>query len=247
MAMTDGLLPLGENVSGTARLLALPNLAMFPHSTQIAHLSRPSDCTLVQEAVESDRLLAVAILAAGWQQQGNCQPPVRPVACLAQVTAEHRLADGSWNVLLSGLYRLRLLHELPPIKPFREARAEILEDRGSKDDAVNRVLRRKLRDTMIAVFSRFVPSSIHAWTGQQLPHPLASTILAGIHHAKLGLVADQIAAMLDLGMERKAALLAESHVTQRVEMLIESLEFALRDDTPGAAGAHFFPPVCSPN
>lgn len=236
-----------EEFAHRARVLALPGFVLFPHATQVVRIAETVDRELVAEALETDRLVAVALLSPGWEQCLDARPPLHPFACLAEVLCDHRLPDGSWNLLLSGLKRLRIEHDLYPVKRFREARTQIVEDRYPADESVKRALRHVLRDALVEAFSGFLDRHSPVLVDHQVPHPLAATILGGIQHVRLGVLTDQIAAMLDLDLDRKAALLAQPSVARRADLLVESLADCLDDLSPGAAGRSCFPPVHSPN
>ncbi len=55
------------NFSGVARLFPLPNLVMFPHVLQPLHVYEPRYRALLEEALDDDRLIAMAVLAPGWE------------------------------------------------------------------------------------------------------------------------------------------------------------------------------------
>jgi len=44
----------------------------------------------------------MAVLAPGWERNYEGRPALYSMACLGQVTAHYRLADGTYNVLLLG-------------------------------------------------------------------------------------------------------------------------------------------------
>ena len=114
--------------SGRVRLFPLPNLVMFPHVMQPLHIIEPRYRSLMQDALRRDKLIAMATLAPGWEPDYEGRPPVYPTACLGRVAAYHRLPNGTYNLLLSGLRRVRLVRELPPSRKFREADVELRED-----------------------------------------------------------------------------------------------------------------------
>src|SRR5436305_11828488 len=102
---------------GTARLFPLPNLVLFPSVIQPLHIFEPRYRALMADALEDDRLMALALLKAGWEEDYHKAPPIYPVVCLGRIFQEERLADGRYNLLLHGLCRARILEELPTGKP----------------------------------------------------------------------------------------------------------------------------------
>jgi Lon protease-like protein len=224
-----------EQFSGTARLFPLPNLVLFPHVMQPLHVFEPRYRAMLEEALSDDRLITMGVLAPGWERDYEGRPPVWPVACLGRVVVSERLSGGAYNVLLMALRRVRLVRELPPAKSFREAVAEICEDRypPAKSNKTA-ALKRKLR----SVFLRILP---------ELPqvHDQLDQLLGG--DLSLGTLTDIISYMLDIGLDAKEALLAETNVHRRAKLLLVHLARVSSDLQPAAAGAQPFPPAFSCN
>ena len=62
--MTDEPLSFSpDQFSGQARIFALPNLVMIPHVMQALHIYEPRYRAMLEEAIEDDRLIAMAVLA----------------------------------------------------------------------------------------------------------------------------------------------------------------------------------------
>ena len=221
--------------SGTARLFPLPNLVLFPHVMQPLHVFEPRYRDMLEEALGDDRLITMAMLAPGWERNYDGRPPLRPTGCLGRIAVHHRLQGGAYNVLLVGLCRVRLLHEFPAAKSFREARVEVCEDRYPIEEAGStKALHRRLRDA----FLKILPDLPQAH--DQLDQLLSSDV-------SLGTLTDVISYILDIDLQRKEALLAETNVHRRAKLLLDHLSHAAADDSPGAAGTIAFPPQFSAN
>jgi len=219
-----------EDFSGTVRLFPLPNLVLFPHVMQPLHVFEPRYRDLLEEALAGDRLIAMATLTPGWEKDYEGRPPLFPMACLGRIAAHHRLEDGSYNVLLKGLRRVRLLRELPPKRSFRETQVEVFEDVYPPAPAAAIFdLNRRLRNTLI-------PSLC----GLPQTEGQVAQLLDGA--VSLGALTDIISYVLDIGLEEKQALLLEVNVHRRVELVLRHLSVAAVDVTPGRAGSSSFPP-----
>jgi len=224
-----------DEFSGIARLFPLPNLVLFPHVVQPLHIFEPRYQDLFREALAGDRLIAMAVLAPGWEADYEGRPRLYPMACLGRIAAHHALPDGSYNLLLSGLARVEILRELPPLKRFREAEVRIRENDlppGPPDPADALVGR--LRGAL----AKLLPSLAKAH--DQLDQLLEGTV-------SLGVLTDVVSYVLDIPIAAKAALLAETNVHRRAQSLLEHLGRAVADTAPGAAGALEFPPPFSRN
>jgi uncharacterized protein len=221
--------------SGTVRLFPVPNLVLFPHVMQPLHVFEPRYRDLLRDALRNDRLIAMATLAPGWERHYDGRPRLGPVACLSRIVASKSLGDGSHNLLVVGMRRVRLLRELPPTKRYREAEVEVCEDVCPVAQAQRcRILGRELRDAL----------------AQLLPDlPQAREQLEQLLHGDipLGVLTDVIAYALDLPLAQKEVLLAETCVFRRVETLLDELPTIACARTTGGDGEAEFPPSFSEN
>ena len=91
-----------EQFSGQARLFPLPNLVLFPHVIQPLHIFEPRYVELLHDAIQSDKLIAIALLAPGWENDYDGRPAIEPVACLGRVMTWQTQPDNRFNLLLLG-------------------------------------------------------------------------------------------------------------------------------------------------
>jgi uncharacterized protein len=221
--------------SGKVRLFPLPNLVLFPHVMQPLHIFEPRYRLLLEHALAGDRLITMALLTPGWQKDYDDRPPLYPMACLGRVTTHHRLEDGTYNVLLLGLHRVRLLRELPPEKSYREAEAELCpDDEPVEEIAARLAVQNNLREAFLRILPRLPEAQ------EQLDQLLGSDM-------PLGVLTDLLSFMLDIGVEAKQLLLAEVNVHRRAEMLLGHLAAAADEGAPRLCGPLVFPPHFSAN
>jgi uncharacterized protein len=203
-----------EDFTGRVRLFPLPNLVLFPHVMQPLHLFEPRYRRLLEDALGGDRLITMALLKPGWEKDYEGRPPLYPVACLGRITTYHRLDDGTYNLLLLGVRRVRLLRELEPGGLYREAEVELCDDVYLPHEAEQQsALQRKLRDA----FLRALPLLPEAQ--EQMDQLLASDV-------PLGMLTDLIGYMLDIDVHDKETLLAECNVYRRTQVLLHHLSAA---------------------
>ena len=221
-----------DNFSGIARLFPLPNLVLFPHVMQPLHIFEPRYRAMMEEAIEGDQLITLALFAPGWEKQYEGRPPLLPMACLGRIATFQRLPDDRFNLLLLGLRRVRIESELPPVKLFREANVTVCEDVYSSATAPTRAgLQKQLADC----FKRILPSLDEAH--EQIGELLGSDV-------PLGVLTDIVSYTLDLGMPLKEQLLHECNVDRRAALLVDYLQKGGKVRTLGRAG---FPPEFSVN
>ena len=229
----DDLSFMPQQFSGRVRLFPLPNLVLFPHVVQPLHIFEPRYVELFEASLADDRLIAMALLSRGWENDYEGRPPIEPVACLGRVLSWQAQPDSRYNVLLLGLRRVRIVRELPPEGVFREAEVELLEDEyptGSGD-------RKELQRRLITTFEGMLPRITDA---QDLFDQLS---MAGV---SLGTLTDVISYAIDANTQSKQALLAEQNVDRRARMLLAHLKRKLSDVAEPCVAAGF-PPDFSTN
>lgn len=223
------------NFKGVARLFPLPGLVFYPQAIQPLHIFEPRYRQMSADALDSDRLIALALLQPGWENDYDQRPAVFPVACLGRIVAEQLLPDGRYNMMLRGLARVRILREPDTEKLYRLANVEIIEDAGNEDIDELMALRTEL--------SEFI-----------LPNISASTVrdrLSEFFHGELplGQLCDLLAFALPLPLEAKQALLEETDVTARARRLLQAFQALISTHRPKSEppSGRRFPPDFSAN
>jgi Lon protease-like protein len=208
-----------QDFAGTVRLFPLPNLVLFPHVMQPLHIFEPRYRSLMEDALATDRLIAMAVLEPGWESDYEGRPRLYTTACLGRITTYHRFEDGTFNLLLLGLRRVNLIRELDAddqysVKLYREAEVELCEDLYPPDA---RPSGRELQKQLRAAFVRLLPMIPD--THEQIDQLLGSDI-------PLGMLTDVISFMLKIDIRQKEALLREQNVNRRAELLLQYLQDA---------------------
>lgn len=219
-----------DQFSGMARVFPLPNLVMFPHVMQPLHVFEPRYRAMLEEAIEDDRLIALGVLAPGWEQHYEGRPPLRSTACLCRIATHQRTDKGTYNVLLLGVRRLRLVREMPPKKLFRVVESEILEDEEPLDVPTEETV--QLQQRLLTAFKSVLPKIPDAF--EQLDQLLGNQIT-------LGMLSDIVAYTIDLDLEWKIRLLSECNVINRAAMLLDAIAGR------GGPRGRTFPPEFSVN
>ena len=230
----DDLAFVPEKFSGQARLFPLPNLVLFPHVVQPLHVYERRYVDLFQDAIEDDRLIAMALLRPGWESDYEGRPPIEPVACLGRVLTWQAQEGSRYNLLLLGLRRVRIVRELPAERTFRSANVEIIDDCYPNIGGGGRpVLQRKL----VRAFRDMLPSIKDS---ADLFNQLS------VKNMSLGTLTDVIAYALDMELDDKQRLLSTSDVDERARRVLAHLNASARQPCVAAADGGF-PPLFSAN
>jgi Lon protease-like protein len=200
-----------EGFTGRVRVFPLPNLVLFPHVMQPLHIFEPRYRALLEDALANDGLIAMALLTPGWEKDYEGRPDWYPMACLGRITTHFRLPDGTYNVLLLGLQRVRLVREISAHHPFREAEVELCEDQYELcSPTYPKALQKKLCDVLANVLPSFPEAE------EQLDQLLGEDV-------SLGVLTDVLSYMLDIAPCKKQRLLNEVNVHRRSELLLADL------------------------
>src|SRR6266702_8521464 len=124
----------------TYPLVALKNMVVFPRTRMTLAIAREKSVRAVEEALmRPDRYLITAT-----QHNPDIDDPqpkdIFPTGALVEITTMHRQADGSIQVLLSGLHRV-YIDEFVDLEPFMRVHVSVPEEpqaRGPQADAVVR-------------------------------------------------------------------------------------------------------------
>jgi Lon protease-like protein len=227
---------LPEDFGGVVRLFPLPNVVLFPHVILPLHVFEPRYCEMLEESLATDRIIAMALLLPGWENDVQQRPKIAPIVCLGKVISHVRLPEGRHNVMLAGLRRAAVTKELPLAKAFRRAKVELLDDFYPPSGAHKRPgLQRELLDA----FRRFVPKTSLAQ--DQFEQLLSQQI-------SLGMLTDIVSFTISLPLPLKQQLLNEWHVDRRATLLVDALHRMMNADSPiTPSGARLFPPEFSVN
>ncbi len=93
---------------------------LLPGSGLPLHIFEPRYRALVRDALATDKVLAVARLAPGWEADYEGRPALRPLAGVGLIEESEELPDGRLNILVRGIARVELGRELAPERPYRE-------------------------------------------------------------------------------------------------------------------------------
>src|SRR5438132_684064 len=96
------------------KIFPLAGAIVFPGTPTPLHVFEPRYRAMVGDALETDRMLAVASLLDPAKHLDQ-RAPVEPIAGAGFIEADEKLADGTYNIVLRGLARVRLVTEAPEL------------------------------------------------------------------------------------------------------------------------------------
>ncbi|MBL4889841.1 MAG: LON peptidase substrate-binding domain-containing protein [Candidatus Lindowbacteria bacterium] len=196
-------------------LFPLPNLVLFPGCFLPLHIFEARFRALVKDVRKSSNLLVLALLKPGWEPYYHKSPPIYDTACVANISAIERLADGRFNILLEGVDRVKILDEVRErqvedgrVLPYREVVTTVLHD----NDSINSSERQKVLTLLSDVVS-YAPVEIPDGMISKLSHIMGD-----------GLLADTIANILQISVEEKQTILETNVIPDRYRKVAQRLE-----------------------
>ncbi len=192
------------------RLFPLPNFVLYPHVIRGLHIFEPRYCDMLQEALESDKLITMATLSPGWETSYLESPALHPLVCVGKIIRHQPTEDGRHNILIQGYARGMITEEIESTEMFRRAEIEVIDCLlpSQNLDAIPKALSVSLAAIFLCIAKHF--SAV----------PLATLLQ---HHTptidSIGSFSYVLASMLPLEVDTQLALLAETCPVNRIAMI----------------------------
>ncbi|WP_224244759.1 LON peptidase substrate-binding domain-containing protein [Hyalangium gracile] len=187
------------------KVFPLPSAVLLPHAVLPLHIFEPRYRQLVRDALDGDRVMALAQLEPGWEAHYAGRPTMARMMCVGLIAWDEELEDGRYNILLQGVCRARMLSELPAEHLYREARVELLPDppyHGPEEE--------QLRQAVLELAGRVPPS-------------FSEGLLPAVARATGGTLADVVASAIIPEPERRQQLLLQLDVRRRLQSVIDEV------------------------
>ncbi len=187
------------------KVFPLPSVVLLPGSAAPLHIFEPRYRALVKRALETDGLFALAQVMPGQEALIAGKPALEEMLCVGLIGMNELLEDGRYNLVLVGVARARLRHELSTTQLYREVEAELLED-----EAVDAEADVNLRRAVVELVAR-------------LPTPVGQRVAQVASRVSGGALADVVASTFMQDVGKRFEVLTETDVRQRIEIVTEEL------------------------
>jgi Lon protease-like protein len=188
----------------------LPHVVLLPGALLPLHVFEPRYRKMTRDALAGRRLLAIARLMPGFEQNYYGRPPIHAVCGVGEIVRHELRADGCYDVLVAGLVRAAICEELPETQDYRLVRVRALRDTTPKDPLTLTAWQRELV-TLWEKLGPYLPSSV-----RDLCQRTNSS-------ERVGAWADRIAAALVADPDARQALLEELDPAERLSSLVARL------------------------
>jgi Lon protease-like protein len=202
-------------------LFPLPNVVLFPRAVLPLHIFEDRYKAMTADVLAGNRLVAMALLKAGWEKDYYQFPAIEPVVCVGEILSWEQLPDGKYNFLLQGRTRARVISESKR-KAYRVAELNELEEAPILEIDLEHE-----RSRMIDLFSAapFGALPIARQFRELLNGPIPTDAIADL--AAFNLLED---------IPMKQQLLEDIDIRHRIGRIVEELRLAATHVNPGLMG-----------
>ncbi len=194
-----------KGFSGVVPVFPLPNVILFPGMFLPLHIFEPRYREMTADALKGERLIAMALLQPGWEDQYEGRPPIRPIMGMGKIVEHETLKDGRYNLVLLGLVRVRLIQEVDA-GSYRRAAVSLLEDRGPEPPGYERK-----RRTLLMIYAELMKA-----LGKGVPLPPDDV--------PLGMLCDLVSSLLGFDPASRQRLLEELDPAARCDFIMNAFE-----------------------
>jgi len=196
-------------------IFPLPGVVLFPRTVLPLHIFEPRYREMTKDALEGDRLIAMALLKPGWEGQYQGAPPLFGIVGVGSILQDERLGDGRYNLMLQGICRARIGGEIPGRAYRRAILSPIPEPEPPPAERITR-----LRLALLAVYSSLLKA-----VGKRESFRIEPDL-------PLGALCDLLAAFLEAEAVDKQSVLEEIDIERRAGRTIELLRRSSVAATP---------------
>jgi uncharacterized protein len=183
----------------------LPDVVLFPNGELTLHVFELRYRTMVRDALSSERLIGMATLSPGWEEDAQGSPPFHEFGCVARFEEVEWLPNDHYDLRVRGAVRVhfgRVVREFP----YRACTVQTMPDAPYTESDP---LATMARQDLLAERTRLAPLGVEVWLAPPVFEP----------DAGLSTVVGTLATAVRISADDKLALLAEDNVVERARLL----------------------------
>lgn len=217
-------------------LFPLANVVLFPYVRLPLYIFEPRYRQMTKEALEGGRQIGMVTVVPDQIEQIGGDPGVFPIGCAGRIESCKQRSDGTYELMLEGVFRFRIDRELDRDdgRLYRSADVSVLEDPDldldpapNRDPSVQAIeqQRAEVHHRYATLLEREAPEFLdHFQSGKLEPIPNSVYV-------------NTISMALDIDPLEKQSLLECPSTLARFERLLAVLEFKLANTlVSGASG-----------
>lgn len=163
----------GKPIPQIIPIFPLPDVVFFPETFLPLHVFEPRYRQMVQDCLENQPFIGMALLREGWEADYYGNPPVFSLGCLGEMVHSERLPDGRYNIVLRGLMKYEVREELLH-RSYRQALVTFLDPPGGEQQTFGEGVRSEL-ESLMRRYAKLTDQEVAI--GNLLSMGLADTVL----------------------------------------------------------------------
>lgn len=115
----------------------LHTATLLPHGIVQLHIFEPRYRQMVSDVLDGPGQIAMGVFdGSKWKQEYHGRPPLKPAVCIGQIVQHVHNEDGTYEILLQGLCRARIVREEPAdeTRLYRSALLTPLGDPSAEEE-----------------------------------------------------------------------------------------------------------------
>ncbi len=197
-------------------LFPLPTTVFYPNTDLPLHIFEPRYRSMVADALDGKRNIGMVLLKPGWEKDYHGTPDIQAIGCVGKIENHAQLPDGKYNILLSGLQRFHILHEIEG-KLYRQAQVELLVEINDRDLTNGSF---PIKDQIIKNLKQYLKNIPDGEKNEQALDLKTCDTLSQL--------VDRIAYHFDLPPSKMQEFLEEQNVEKRADTLQSLIELKIR-------------------
>ena len=194
-------------------LFPLPTTVFYPNTSLPLHIFEPRYRNMVEDALNGKGEIGMILLKPGWESDYQGTPEIMTTGCVGKIARHSKLPEGKYNILLSGLYRFRILNEIGG-KIYRQAEVEFLKEINDQDLTTKTS---PIKEQLIRVMQLYL---------KNLPDETKVEQTLDLENCrKLAEFVDKLTHQFDLPPNKMQEFLEQQDVQKRANSLYSLIEF----------------------
>lgn len=204
----------------TLPIFPLTSVVLFPTLRVPLFIFEPRYREMIVDALAGDRMIGMVTIPLEHASETQGDPPVYPIGCAGTLDPCNRREDGTFEIVLHGTSRFRIVEEVRPRADqlYRSARVEWLrDDLESTDDAKVAQLRSALQNDLCQLFEQTAPNRVATLQSDAIQQLDPTTFI------------NSLSVGLDFSTPEQQRLLEAASVAERYESMLTLVRFRLAE------------------
>ena len=116
-----------NNFSGKAPVFPLPETVFFPKTFLPLNIFEDRYKKMLVDSLKNEKTICISLLKPGFENNHEKNPKINLIGCLGRIEIKNDTPTGTYNILLSGLKKVKI-NEIKSKKEYRVAELEVINE-----------------------------------------------------------------------------------------------------------------------